>query len=540
MLWAAMPEATVDVDRHACTDEDQVGACAQALDGGMVLAIPEAPSEEEPSYGDFSCGVRPPDSLHPSSGGGIRWRFRFAAACHCVRHDTFGLRGSFVGEGDSMDAVRTEPGCRRAVEEATPIVLCARPTGLTVVGLFAGIGGLEIGLERAGHQTELLCELLPEARAVLGAARRRDDEHRAFQGADITVDVTDSLLLQYLPERFDVLTAGFPCQDLSQAGRTSGIGGSRSGLIGCVFDFLDHREPAKRPTWVILENVYFMRHLGGGAGMEYVLSELSRLGYAWAYREIDTMAFGLPQRRRRIFIVACRRGEGDPRRVLLEDDVEPQRPSRGVGWEDGRACGFYWTEGNRGIGWADDAVPTLKGGSGVGIPSPPAIVLPPDGAIVLPTIRDAERLQGLPRGWTAPAAEVGRRADRSRWLLVGNAVSVPVAEWLGEGLNRAGETLERDDQPLSPGAKWPRAAWQLEPRGARFAAAVGGWPVARPHTPLLSILREEALPHPPLSLKAAKGFLRRFEASNLLKRNPEHRSALLEVLRRHVGHGSSH
>ena len=79
--------------------------------------------------------------------------------------------------------------------------------------------------------------------------------------------------------------------------------------------------------------------------MEVVLNGLSDLGYAWAYREIDSLAFGLPQRRKRLFIVGCLLGEGDPRRVLLEDDVEPDESGKGAGWQDGRACGFYWTEG---------------------------------------------------------------------------------------------------------------------------------------------------------------------------------------------------
>ena len=126
-----------------------------------------------------------------------------------------------------------------------------------------------------------------------------------------------------------------------------------------------------------------MRHLGGGHGMEAVLCGLSKLGYSWAYREIDALAFGLPQRRKRLFIVACRRGEGDPRAILLSEAAPRPPETEQPGWLDGRACGFYWTEGNKGIGWADNAIPTLKGGSGLGIPSQPAIVLP-DGQVVLP------------------------------------------------------------------------------------------------------------------------------------------------------------
>ena len=98
------------------------------------------------------------------------------------------------------------------------------------------------------------------------------------------------------------------------------------------------------------------------------------------------------------------------------------------------ACGFYWTEGIRGLGWAFDAIPTLKGGSTVGIPSPPAIILP-DGIIVKLNIQDAERIQGFEAGWTQPAELVARPG--MRWKLVGNAVTVGAAEWIGRRIDAA-------------------------------------------------------------------------------------------------------
>lgn len=418
----------------------------------------------------------------------------------------------------------------RAVTRNGEVLPTSSSLSMTVAGLFAGIGGLELGLEQAGHRTLLLCEILPEAHAVLRAAQVR--ELSVFDCAVHAKDVTRDLK-RSLPDRFDILTAGFPCQDLSQAGRTAGINGSQSGLIGHVLRMLKRRAKTRRPSWIILENVPFMRHLANGTAMNVVLKGLSELGYSWAYRELDTLAFGLPQRRRRLFIVACLRGVGDPRRVLLDGDVEPVSASRGAAWREGRACGFYWTEGNRGVGWADDAVPPLKGGSGLGIPSPPAIIMP-DGALVLPTIRDAESLQGFPRGWTEPAVDVDPRGGRVRWQLVGNSVSVPIAKWIGERLAHATSALDRDDPQLSSGEKWPSAAWQMDPSGARYVAALGTWPIRMNRKPLLSLLGEEDLDRPQLSHKATSGFLTRFEASNLLGRHDAHRSALLDVLRRHV------
>ncbi len=409
------------------------------------------------------------------------------------------------------------------------------PVGLTSVGLFAGIGGLDLGFERAGHRALLLCELLPEARSVLSAAQTGENYPLAFEGAELVDDLTADGFQHRLPERFDILTAGFPCQDLSQAGSTKGIGGDRSGLITQVLDMIEGRTQRSRPRWIVLENVSFMRHLARGHAMEVVLSRLSSLGYSWAYREIDALAFGLPQRRRRLFIVACLEGEADPRAVLLEGDHEPDEARRGAGWEDGRACGFYWTEGNTGLGWADDAIPTLKGGSSLGIPSPPAIILPPSGSLILPTIRDAERLQGLPRGWTEAAAGVEGRSGRVRWRLVGNAVSVPVAEWIGTRIAQAHLlTSDRDDAVLNAGSKWPSAAWQMDPTGDRFFADVGPWPCRRARLSLLDLIQEEDQARPRLSPKAAAGFLSRFSASRLLTRDPDHRSAFLQILKAHL------
>ena len=127
---------------------------------------------------------------------------------------------------------------------------------MKVVGLFAGIGGIELGFRQTGHETALLCENDPAARAVL---------ERHFEGTRLHGSVTT---LEDLPSDTDLLSAGFPCQDLSQAGRTDGIGGSRSGLVRHVFRLL-----RKRPVpWVLIENVPFMLRLGRGAAMEYLVA----------------------------------------------------------------------------------------------------------------------------------------------------------------------------------------------------------------------------------------------------------------------------
>jgi DNA (cytosine-5)-methyltransferase 1 len=253
---------------------------------------------------------------------------------------------------------------------------------------------------------------------------------------------------------------------------------------------------------VLLENVPFMLHLDRGRAFAYIVGKLEELGFRWAYRVVDTQAFGLPQRRERVFVLASL--EDDPRDVLLADDIgEP--PSTGE--VNGSACGFYWTEGTKGLGWAVDAIPPLKGGSTVGVPSPPAIWLP-TGAIVTPEIRDAERLQGFPRNWTRPAEEISKRG--ARWRLVGNAVSVPVARWLGERLAMPGIFEPKGVKPLYGRTQWPRAAWNIGE--GRFAAAVSAWPKRRKRQALVKFLAYEGKP---LSEKATKGFYLRACDSSL-------------------------
>ncbi|MGH1342099.1 MAG: DNA cytosine methyltransferase [Nannocystales bacterium] len=358
---------------------------------------------------------------------------------------------------------------------------------LRVAGLFAGIGGFELGMERAKHETVLLCESDPAASAVLA---------KEFGHVRLVGDVRE---LKALPKETDVVTAGFPCQDLSQAGQTKGIRGAKSGLVGEVF-----RLARARPIpWLVLENVPFMLQLSRGRALEVIVSALEELGYKWAYRVVDSRAFGLPQRRERVFIVASL--EEDPRHVLFADDVgAPDMSGLDI---DEVACGFYWTEGLRGLGWAVDAVPTLKGGSSIGIPSPPAIRLPA-GTLVKPHLRDAERMQGFRAGWTRPAATVGRASYR--WRLVGNAVSVPVAKWIGRRLANPAAFELALVKEIDRGRPWPRAAWNVG--DGRRTTVLSAWPVQYKQSSLVEFLRHEPTL---LSERATAGFLSRTTKAKL-------------------------
>lgn len=363
------------------------------------------------------------------------------------------------------------------------------------VGLFAGIGGFEVGLQRAGIDTELLCEYWDPAASVL---KKRFD-------ADIFGDIRELVSLPSV----DVVTAGFPCTDLSQVGRTAGIDGSESGLVREAFRLIEKTQP----RWVVLENVPNMLSLGGGAAMSFIADWFDQRGWNWAYRTVDSQHFGLRQRRRRVFLVASR--TEDPRGVLFGDEAGAPKITTSH-----TAYGFYWTEGNRGVGWGAGVTPTLKGGSKLGIASPPAVwrVGSTAGeAIARPSIKAGERLQGFRSGWTNVGSKEGLR-----WKMVGNAVSVPVAEWLGHGLVMPKDPVDVRRRCLVEGQRWPSAAASV--RGVRESWELSERPLVKRAPQSLSALLG-AYGLQPLSHGATNGFYTRLQASTL-RVPPEFRAAL--------------
>lgn len=370
---------------------------------------------------------------------------------------------------------------------------------LKVVSLFAGIGGFELAFRKIGAVTTLMCEIDEVAKHVL---RSR------LPGVELISDVRD---ISELPVGTDVLCAGFPCQDLSSVGAKLGLDGQRSSLVKEVFRILE----ARRSEWVIFENVSFMLKLKGGETIRTITSELERLGYRWAYRTIDSMSF-VPQHRCRVFVVASL--HHDPRHVILSGESKCKYGEVDFANQN-VPVGFYWTEGRCALGLMGDAIPTLKAGSTIGIPSPPAILFP-SGEVAMPDIRDAERLQGFPADWTKVAEEISKPS--LRWRLVGNAVTVNVVAWIA---NKIVAPIPYDytaDIPLGTKAVWPKSAWGCQ--GMRCISEASIFPASYRRSSLLNYLK---YPCKELSLKASKGFLSRLRSGGL--RRPEYFTRQIEA-----------
>lgn len=207
---------------------------------------------------------------------------------------------------------------------------------------FSGVGGLDLGFERAGIETVSMCEIEPYASAVLASrwpeisnlgdivelARKElgngeKGDHQfpteVQQAADTFQRSGRSADHQGGPtsgddwRTADIWSGGFPCQDLSIAGSRKGFGGERSVL---AFTFLNLVE-RYRPRWVVLENVPGIFTSNAGRDFLRLISEMDKLGYGISWRTLDARYFGVPQRRRRVFIVGSL-GTDRASEVLLE------------------------------------------------------------------------------------------------------------------------------------------------------------------------------------------------------------------------------
>jgi len=177
---------------------------------------------------------------------------------------------------------------------------------MKAVTLFSGIGGFDLALERAGVDVVGVCEIDKNAQSVL---------RRHFPNATLHTDVKEIGVKDYAKGTIDIICGGFPCQDLSIAGKRKGLDGERSGLWYEFARVIDELEP----QWVVIENVPGLLSSAKGSDFAIILQWLAERGYCVAWRILDAQYFGIPQRRRRVFVVASF-GNGRAAEILFEPE----------------------------------------------------------------------------------------------------------------------------------------------------------------------------------------------------------------------------
>jgi DNA (cytosine-5)-methyltransferase 1 len=418
-------------------------------------------------------------------------------------------------------------------------------SGLTAVSLFAGIEGIGLAFHRAGIKVVAAVEIDPACRGVIA---RHFPDVALFE--DVTEVTGDQLRAAgFVPGR-GVLAGGWPCQDLSIAGRRAGLGGSRSGLFWQVVRLA--RELS--PQWLVLENVdgllsavcscpgnetcvingravacgrwetrnserrwlACVTHTpeGGacrngcmpvhGGSMGTVVGALGKLGYGYAGRVLDAEYFGVPQQRNRLFFVGCLGDRANPAEVLFDTDGSDGRLAENQApWPETSAPVVVSTlQGGGRRGHRIDAESAAGGHLIVastltaGVSASPGVNAPgrrreddtnlvcvtgsvthaltSEGADASEdgtgrgaplvavsngvrrfTPRERERLQGFPDDWTRWRLENGalvEQSDSARDRQTGNAVAVPVAEWLARRLVAADEAATGHERKQSPAA----------------------------------------------------------------------------------------
>lgn len=297
--------------------------------------------------------------------------------------------------------------------------LPARPR---VASFFAGVGGFDLGFERAGVETVWQCEKKTFCLNIL--EKHWPSVPRVSDIQEVKADdIPDS----------EIWAGGFPCQDVSLArmGPRSGLRGRQSGLFYDFAQLIGKR----RPPLVILENVAALLSSHNGRDFAIIIRTLAELGYGVAWRVLDSRYFGVPQSRTRVFIVGSLGGSAGAGSVLFE----PERGDRD--YEARRSNGeksvspFAISVGNPEQGFVKKLAHCLYAESArhTGTDWSRNYVSYPDGRVRRLTPLETERLQGFPDNWTMPTVKVDNvnTLDSARYHACGNAVSVPVAQWLG-------------------------------------------------------------------------------------------------------------
>ena len=242
--------------------------------------------------------------------------------------------------------------------------------------------------------------------------------------------------------QFDILVGGTPCQSFSIAGKRGGIADERGALMYAYLGIVE----TYRPRWVIWENVPGVLSSNSGYDFTSFLAGLEECGYGWAYRVLDAQYFGVPQRRRRVFVI----GHSDNRtdlaaKVLFEPESlcgdiaagsETQKETTDA---IGKGVNYFRRGGNFKY-HKDKKAATLR--SSAASDCFDLVLAREKRYIRRLTPLECERLQGFPDNytqieWCGKSAE--QCPDSLRYKAIGNSMAVPVMRWIGERIKRIKE-----------------------------------------------------------------------------------------------------
>lgn len=274
---------------------------------------------------------------------------------------------------------------------------------------FSGIGGFELGLERAAKRAGLSNKCVGHSE-IDKFAENVYQKH--FTGNKNYGDIT-KINAKELPD-FDILVGGFPCQSYSSAGKQKGLGDERGQLFYDLVRII--RE--KQPKVIVLENVPALLSNNRGHSFATILAELEKLGMYAEWQVCDSSHFGVPQTRKRLIIVGFL-GK------IPTQPIFPLHPTHRTRLDEDTFISYSQTRDS--IKLKDTANTIVASYSGLGNFNQPAI-LTDDKQIRRLTPLECERLMGFPDNWTSIGADGKPISDSQRYHQCGNAVCPNVIE----------------------------------------------------------------------------------------------------------------
>jgi len=337
------------------------------------------------------------------------------------------------------------------------------------ISICDGIGAAHLAFTPIGWRCQAVAEIDPQCNAVL-------DQHWGFENYyDILSDETKKKIVGAKP---DLIIGGTPCQSFSVAGLRGGISDSRGSLIHRYVQIVQDAQP----RWFVWENVPGIFSIDDGATFAEFIRSFAELGYGVGWRMLDAQYFGVPQVRRRVFVVGCFGDPDGPLEVLFDSVGVPRRTSesdktrkenqgtvakciRGRGQlahredsdtlivDTSRARSIYGHSEKThtltskcGNGISEDCAPliasTLTGSDGGASNGHHPLVAAAPNAVRRLTPRECERLMGLPDDYTLVLYKGKPMKDSPRYRMIGNSIAVPVLRRIGEAI----EQFERKEK----------------------------------------------------------------------------------------------